>query len=182
MPIQVTHINIAPSGTTSHGHQYGVGMQHRPLTSAQPSVVSQAKDINTNPGHSKIMHLDTALRGSMDLDIIASGGSTGHSHQHGPSPWKHNVQTLGWPQGAAPEQEHLNGLHMESEVRDISMAPDCKKKMGMHMNLYMAWGSGPQIPTWLLGAAQTVEIFQEGPVQNMDHSSSWTSYRCSEPG
>lgn len=38
------------SNSKAHGHLHGFMLKHRPWISAWPSVVTQAKDINTDPG------------------------------------------------------------------------------------------------------------------------------------
>lgn len=167
----------SPQWYHNQEHQHGFGMHHSPLTSLWPSVVSQAKDINPNPNCSKTMDLDTALRGSMDLDVMASGGNIGHLHQHAPPPLEAQCTEIRMASGGSPDQEHLHSLCMESEARDNNMAPGVIGPWDIHRNLWLV-----QISKWPLGAAQTKEIFQGGPVQNMNHSSSWTSYCCSEPG
>lgn len=62
---------MVSSISMSHGPQHGLWWQYRHINMALWCIR------NTDP--------DRNLGGSMDLDItVASGGSTGYSHQYGP--------------------------------------------------------------------------------------------------
>lgn len=77
-------------------HQHGFRHQPRHRTSAWPLVLTQASDINTDPGCKRTPDPDMATHGSISLDVImASGGSSGHLDQH-ILPWQHSPQTPIW--------------------------------------------------------------------------------------
>lgn len=66
-----------PGGSVTLGHQHGLGCQPIPWESAQSSVVSEAIDINTDPGCSKTIDPAMLLRSSLGLDAnIALSGSS----------------------------------------------------------------------------------------------------------
>lgn len=68
-----------PRGSTAHGCQYCFRLQHKPHISAWPSVVTQATDINTDPGYSRTMVPDMALGSSTNWEITMTlGGSADH--------------------------------------------------------------------------------------------------------
>ena len=74
-----------PSGSMVHEHQHGFREQQRKETTAWPSVVTWAKNINSDHGSSSTSDPDMALDNSLDPDTtVVSGGSIGHSNQYGP--------------------------------------------------------------------------------------------------
>lgn len=111
------HINMASGGRaghsdendgssfTAHGHQQGLRQQCRSQTSTWPLVLKQTKDINPDPGCSKITDPEMTLRSSMNPDItMASDGSVGHPHQYGLQR-QHCLLTSKWVQAAAQTTE-----------------------------------------------------------------------------
>jgi len=63
-------------------HQHDPRSQPRPGTSSWPFMVTWARDNDTDSGCCRVTDPDMVLCGCMGLDLtIASGGSTGYSHQ-----------------------------------------------------------------------------------------------------
>lgn len=57
-----------------HGHQHGSKLQNRPQISTWPLVLTQAMDINIDPGYNRIMDPDMSFGGSIDPDIAMASG------------------------------------------------------------------------------------------------------------
>lgn len=117
----------------------------------------------------------------------ASGGNTGHPHQHGPgsSIGHRHCTALSGNTG----HQHQHGPNCIRTMSSIMVLGDSTSHSHQHgpqwqprpqtfartSGFNTAWGSRPWIPPWPPGAAWIIDVIQGGPIQKMNCSSSQTS-------
>lgn len=104
---------------------------------------------NTDPSHSRAMYSDMTLGSSRGLGIMmASGGSTGRSDQHGPKE-QHGPQTSTWSSdinvgsGGTTDHGQPYGLCLITQATDVNTDP--RFSMAIDTNLALDNSSGLDI-------------------------------------
>lgn len=114
--------------------------------------------------------------------IKALGGSTGQGHQHGLR-WQCRLQSSTWVQVAAQTMD-MRTILVITQASDTNMAPGSYRTMEIHMNPSLQHGLGQWTTDTKVASRGSMHHrgLSRRSNSEINHSSSWTSCCCSEPG